>query len=79
MDVDAIAVGNQEFDSPAESDGFAELISGQDSDGESVGAIFGQAWVGASFPFLSNNLDFSNDVFLAPLVVEVVRLRRLES
>ena len=70
MGVDAIAVGNHEFDSPVESDGFAELIGGKDSDGESVGDIFGQAWGGASFPFLSTNLDFSNDAFLAPLVVE---------
>ena len=70
MGVDAIAVGNHEFDSPVESDGFAELISGKDSDGESVGTIFGSSWGGASFPFLTTNLDFSNDDFLAPLVVE---------
>lgn len=70
MGVDAIAVGNHEFDSPVESDGFAELISGKDSDGESVGTIFGSSWGGASFPFLSTNLDFSKDEFLAPLVVE---------
>jgi len=70
MGVDAIAVGNHEFDSPVESDGFAELISGKDSDGESVGTIFGSSWGGASFPFLTTNLDFSKDEFLDPLVVE---------
>ena len=70
MGVDAIAVGNHEFDSPVESDGFAELISGVDDEGESVGEIFGETWGGSSFPFLTTNLDFSNDIYLAPLVVE---------
>ena len=70
LGVDAIAVGNHEFDSPVGSEGFAELISGVDSDGESIATIFGVDYSGTQFPYLSTNLNFSEDIYLNPLVVE---------
>ena len=69
LGLDAIAVGNHEFDSPILSEGFAELISAKDDEGEAVGSILGAPYTGATFPFLSTNLDFSGDTFLSPLVV----------
>ncbi|WP_035986270.1 5'-nucleotidase C-terminal domain-containing protein [Leptolyngbya sp. KIOST-1] len=53
----AIAFGNHEFDLGTELVG--NLIRGNSADG----------FPGTAFPFLSSNLDFSTDRFLAPLVV----------
>lgn len=58
---DASAIGNHEFD--AGSSIFADII-GTDIRGESGGDV---RWLGAQFPYLSGNLDFSNDGNLSGL------------
>jgi 2',3'-cyclic-nucleotide 2'-phosphodiesterase (5'-nucleotidase family) len=78
---EAISFGNHEFDFGTRE--LSELITGQDvtddSDAEdgffdtvpkSIGSILGQEFQGAQFAYLSSNLDFSTDAFLAPLEVE---------
>ena len=60
MGFSASAIGNHELDQGTES--FASLISAE-TDSES-----GQQYSGASFPYLSSNLDFSTDENLASLV-----------
>ncbi|MEM8754789.1 MAG: endonuclease/exonuclease/phosphatase, partial [Pseudomonadota bacterium] len=72
LGVEAIALGNHEFDFGTET--LAGLISG-DATGDFSSPFFdGTAlddldFVGASFPYLSTNLDFSLDEGLAPLAV----------
>ncbi|SFA40790.1 2',3'-cyclic-nucleotide 2'-phosphodiesterase/5'-or 3'-nucleotidase, 5'-nucleotidase family [Paracoccus halophilus] len=58
LGIDAIALGNHDFDLGTEV--LADLISGAAAEG------FG----GTAFPYLSTNLDFSTDPNLAPLAVE---------
>ncbi len=58
---DASAVGNHEFD--AGSDTFESIIE-EDVRGATAGDI---RWTGASFPYLSANLDFSGDADLGNL------------
>lgn len=58
---DASAVGNHEFDAGATT--FADLI-GTDIRGDEVGDV---RWLGAQFPYLSANLDFSQEEDLAAL------------
>ncbi len=81
LGIQAIAIGNHEFDFGPEV--LAELISGrayedvEDADGNRIGfedagalgAIFGADFQGALFPYLSTNLDFSTNEYLAPLEV----------
>ena len=71
LGVEAIALGNHEFDLGT------GLLAGL-IDGSAVGdfsalttgtAIDGQDFLGANFPYLSTNLDFSTDPNLAPLAV----------
>ena len=57
LGIQAMALGNHEFD--LGTDFLAGLISGS--------ALAG--FDGTSFPYLSSNLDFTNDAFLNPLVV----------
>lgn len=52
---DASAVGNHEFDAGTSS---IEDIIFTDIRGDSLGDV---RWLGAQFPYLSSNLDFSND------------------
>ncbi|MEM9652768.1 MAG: 5'-nucleotidase C-terminal domain-containing protein [Actinomycetota bacterium] len=52
---DASAIGNHEFD--AGSDSFESIIE-EDVRGETPGDL---RWIGANFPYLSANLDFSAD------------------
>ena len=89
LGIEAIALGNHEFDLGTRA--LSELITGQDvtDDGEAsepdtvprpIGAFDGAAFAGtalegaafdgAGFPYLSANLDFSTDPFLAPLEAE---------
>jgi 2',3'-cyclic-nucleotide 2'-phosphodiesterase (5'-nucleotidase family) len=81
LGIQAIALGNHEFDNGTRV--LSELITGQDvtddsnpDDGvvntvpQSIGTILGSEFKGANFPYLSTNLDFSTDEFLAPLEVE---------
>nr|WP_204142013.1 choice-of-anchor I family protein [Halomicronema sp. CCY15110] len=63
LGLQAIALGNHEFDF-----GTAELAGL--IDGSAAGSILGGDFVGAAFPYLSTNLDFSTDANLAPLEVE---------
>lgn len=58
---DASAIGNHEFD--LGSNTFAELI-GTDIRGDALSDV---RWLGAQFPYLSANLDFSNDDDLSGL------------
>ena len=58
---DASAVGNHEFD--AGPDAVADII-GTDIRGETLGDV---RWLGARFPYLSANLDFSAEGSLADL------------
>lgn len=58
---DASAIGNHEFDFG--SDTLAGLIN-SDIRGSSVSSV---RWLGAQFPYLSANLDFSGDSFLSSL------------
>jgi len=58
---DASAVGNHEFD--LGSDAFESIIE-EDFRGDGLGD---DRWVGAQFPYLSANLDFSNDADLGNL------------
>lgn len=68
LGVQAIALGNHEFDFGTET--LAELISGLDGDGVSIGTDQnGDPFAGALFPYLSANLDVTTDLALAPLAV----------
>ncbi|MGD1859271.1 MAG: choice-of-anchor I family protein [Leptolyngbyaceae cyanobacterium] len=80
LGIQAIALGNHEFDFGPRA--LSELITGQDvtddsapEDGfvdtipESIGTILGAEFTGANFPYLSTNLTFASDDFLAPLEV----------
>ncbi len=58
---DASAVGNHEFD--AGTDALADII-GTDIRGEALSDV---RWLGAQFPYLSANLDFSGDGALSEL------------
>ena len=58
---DASAVGNHEFD--AGTNAFADIV-GTDIRGEALGDV---RWLGAQFPYLSANLDFSGDGDLSGL------------
>jgi 2',3'-cyclic-nucleotide 2'-phosphodiesterase (5'-nucleotidase family) len=62
LGLQAISLGNHEFDF-----GTAELAGL--IDGSAEGSILGADFVGAAFPYLSTNLDFSTDANLAPLEV----------
>lgn len=79
LGLQAIALGNHEFDFGPRL--LSELITGQDVTDdseedfvdtipESIGTILGSEFTGANFPYLSANLNFSTDEFLAPLAVE---------
>ncbi len=81
LGIEAIALGNHEFDFGTRT--LSELITGQDvtddsdpDDGfvdtvpQSIGQILGEDFGGADFPYLSTNLDFSTDGFMAPLEVD---------
>lgn len=59
---DASAVGNHEFD--LGSDAFEQII---EEDFRSPDGPAGDRWVGAQFPYLSANLDFTGDGDLADL------------
>ncbi len=59
---DASAVGNHEFD--AGSDAFESII---EEDFRSLNGPESDRWVGAQFPYLSANLDFSADADLSNL------------
>ena len=60
LGVEAVALGNHEFDFGTET--LAGLI-----DGSAAGEILGSDFAGAAFPYLSTNLDFSLDANLGPL------------
>ena len=62
LGIQAIAFGNHEFDFGTQT--IADLISGA-----APGSVFGADFLGAAFPYLSANLDFSTDAALAPLEV----------
>ncbi|MCV3272127.1 ExeM/NucH family extracellular endonuclease [Roseobacter sinensis] len=62
LGIQAIALGNHEFDFGTEA--LAELISG-----DAPGDVFGTDFGGTEFAYLSANLDFSTDANLAPLEV----------
>ncbi|TVR81154.1 MAG: bifunctional metallophosphatase/5'-nucleotidase [Rhodospirillales bacterium] len=63
---DASALGNHEFD--LGTNAIADII-GTDIRGATVGDV---RWLGAQFPYLSANLDFSADPALAGLVTDQV-------
>ncbi|KST69573.1 choice-of-anchor I family protein [Mastigocoleus testarum] len=63
---DASAVGNHEFD--AGTNAFGDII-GTDIRGNTLGDA---RWLGAQFPYLSANLDFSSDSNLADLYTEEI-------
>jgi len=62
--VEASTIGNHEFDFG--SAGFADAFRANG------------AWVGAQFPYLSSNLDFSGDPFLNPVFVDTFAASGLE-
>ena len=65
---DASALGNHEFDfGPA---GVASVVAPDYGD---AAGVADDAWVGAQFPYLSANLDFSADSDLAPLFTSEIR------
>ncbi|MEL7034023.1 MAG: 5'-nucleotidase C-terminal domain-containing protein [Cyanobacteria bacterium J06592_8] len=61
---DASGVGNHEFDRGTET--FASLIGSDIQEGDEV------RWLGAQFPYLSANLDFSGDENLAELFTDEI-------
>ena len=63
--VDASAIGNHEFD--AGSDTFESIIGTDIRDSDSDGVLDQPRWLGAQFPYLSSNLDFSADGSLGGL------------
>jgi 2',3'-cyclic-nucleotide 2'-phosphodiesterase (5'-nucleotidase family) len=70
LGVQAIALGNHEFDKNTEV--LADLLSGDaagDFSALSGTDLDGEDFAGALFPYLSSNLDFSTDANLAPLEV----------
>lgn len=60
---DASAVGNHEFDPGTNA--FAGIINANGGDGEI-------SWVGALFPYLSSNIDFSGDANLGGLFTDEI-------
>ena len=62
---DASAVGNHEFD--AGTSAFADIIGAANDEDDGVAFV---DWVGASFPYLSANLDFSGDDALGGLFTD---------
>jgi 2',3'-cyclic-nucleotide 2'-phosphodiesterase (5'-nucleotidase family) len=70
LGIQAIALGNHEFDTGA--DALADLIDGSapgDFSALSGTDLDGQDFTGTDFPYLSANLDVSTDADLAPLAV----------
>jgi 2',3'-cyclic-nucleotide 2'-phosphodiesterase (5'-nucleotidase family)/Ca2+-binding RTX toxin-like protein len=78
LGIQALALGNHEFDFGPRT--LSELITGRDVTDdseddfidevpESIGSILGEEFAGAAFPYLSTNLNFASDEFLAPLEV----------
>ena len=65
---DASAVGNHEFD--LGSDAFEQII--EENFGNTAD-LSDDAWVGAQFPYLSSNLDFSGDADLGDLFTSALR------
>ena len=65
LGVQAIALGNHEFDQG--TDLIRDLVAGGEDDLETPDVD--ESFVGAQFPYLSSNLDFSTDENLADLVV----------
>ncbi len=65
---DASAIGNHEFD--LGSDAFESIIE-EDFRGDGLGD---DRWVGAQFPYLSANLDFSGDADLGDLFTDEIRV-----
>ncbi|MGE0142723.1 MAG: bifunctional metallophosphatase/5'-nucleotidase [Planctomycetota bacterium] len=69
LGVDASAVGNHEFDAGTQA--FRDLIG---TDVRVVGGVLSDArWLGAQFPYLSANLDFSGDAPLSGLYTPNIR------
>jgi 2',3'-cyclic-nucleotide 2'-phosphodiesterase (5'-nucleotidase family) len=62
---DASAVGNHEFD--ASTSVFREIIGTDIRDGNNDGILDDARWLGAQFPYLSSNLDFSAEATLSGL------------
>ena len=67
---DASALGNHEFDSG--SGVLAEIIGTDIRDANRDGILDEPRWLGADFPFLSSNLDFSADTALSRLFSPVL-------
>ncbi len=65
MGVDASAVGNHEFD--AGPDTMASIIGTDVRDSDGDGVLDEARWLGAQFPYLSSNLDFTGDGSLGGL------------
>ncbi|MEL7071005.1 MAG: choice-of-anchor I family protein [Cyanobacteria bacterium J06581_3] len=65
LGIQAIALGNHEFDLGTEL--LRDLIAGGEDDPETPDVD--ESFIGAQFPYLSSNLDFSTDPNLADLVV----------
>lgn len=56
VNMDAVTLGNHEFDQGSEL--IAEMVGAFADEGENLASV---DWVGAGFPYLSANLDFSAD------------------
>ncbi len=69
---DASALGNHEFD--AGTNTIATIIGTDISDSNEDGVLDEAGWLGAQFPYLSANLDFSNDPNLSGLFTDEVLL-----
>ncbi|MDR9393526.1 MAG: choice-of-anchor I family protein [Roseovarius sp.] len=63
LDFDASAVGNHEFDPGTTA--FSEIINAEGGEGVIE-------WVGASFPYLTSNIDFSGDGALGGLFTDEI-------
>ena len=67
---DAIAVGNHEFDRGSET--LADIIGPDIRDDNDDGILDQVRWLGAQFPYLSANVDFSTDPNLVGLATDQI-------
>lgn len=67
---DASALGNHEFDAGTST--IASILGPDIRDSNGDGVLDQVRWLGAQFPYLSANLDFSADAALSPLFTDQV-------
>ncbi|MEM9799351.1 MAG: bifunctional metallophosphatase/5'-nucleotidase [Planctomycetota bacterium] len=70
LELDASAVGNHEFDGGPST--YADIIGTDIRDSDDDMVLDQPRWVGADFPYLSANIDFSNEEELSELFTSAI-------